>query len=183
MNALTGHSFDPAGSIYMRADVTTSDAWHSSGYAQTVAIWGGSTSGSGGWRGWIQNNRIGMDINSAPGGASVDLTTTSLGGLNLSTRYILEFFYDMTRNKVKFWVNGVEVSPAGGISENFYPSDGSLSIGYTAHSSGGSNFFGGNTQTGTIHEVSVYDCKRRRSRSPTAPPEDRGGQLPLRCRA
>jgi surface protein len=159
VNALTGHSFDPAGSIYMRADVTTSDAWHSSGYAQTVAIWGGSTSGSGGWRGWIQNNRIGMDINSAPGGASVDLTTTSLGGLNLSTRYILEFFYDMTRNKVKFWVNGVEVSPAGGISENFYPSDGSLSIGYTAHSSGGSNFFGGNTQTGTIHEVSVYDCK------------------------
>ena len=159
VNALTGHSFDPAGSIYMRADVTTSDAWHSSGYAQTVAIWGGSTSGSGGWRGWIQNNRIGMDINSAPGGASVDLTTTSLGGLNLSTRYTLEFFYDMTRNKVKFWVNGVEVSPAGGISENFYPSDGSLSIGYTAHSSGGSNFFGGNTQTGTIHEVSVYDCK------------------------
>jgi surface protein len=159
VNALTGHSFDPAGSIYMRADVTTSDAWHSSGYAQTVAIWGGSTSGSGGWRGWIQNNRIGMDINSASGGASVDLTDTSLGGLNLSTRYILEFFYDMTRNKVKFWVNGVEVSPAGGISENFYPSDGSLSIGYTAHSSGGSNFFGGNTQTGTIHEVSVYDCK------------------------
>ena len=159
VNALTGHSFDPAGSIYMRADVTTSDAWHSSGYAQTVAIWGGSTSGSGGWRGWIQNNRIGMDINSAPGGASVDLTTTSLGGLNLNTRYTLEFFYDMTRNKVKFWVNGVEVSPAGGISKNYYPSDGSLSIGYSTHSSTGSPYFGGNTQTGTIHEVSVYDCK------------------------
>ena len=40
VNALTDHSFDPAGSIYMRADVTTSDAWHSSGWAQTVAIWG-----------------------------------------------------------------------------------------------------------------------------------------------
>ena len=160
VNALTDHSFDPAGSIYMRADVTTSDAWHSSGYAQTVAIWG-STSGSGGWRGWIQNNRIGMDIQSSDGGASVDLTTTSLDPpvLNLSTRYILEFFYDMTRNKVKLWVNGVEVSPAGGISRNFYPSDGSLSIGYSTHSPTGAPYFGGNSQTGTIHEVSVYDCK------------------------
>jgi surface protein len=160
VNALTGHSFDPAGSIYMRADVTTSDAWHSSGWAQTVAIWG-STSGTGGCRGWISNNRIGMDIQSngggSDGGASVDLTT--IGGLNLSTRYTLEFFYDMTRNKVKLWVNGVEVSPAGGISRNFYPSDGSLSIGYSSHSPTGAPYFGGNSQTGTIHEVSVYDCK------------------------
>ena len=164
VNALTGHSFDPAGSIYMRADVTTSDAWHSSGYAQTVAIWG-STSGSGGCRGWISDNRIGMDIQSngggSDGGASVNLTTTSLDPpvLNRNTRYTLEFFYDMTRNKVKLWVNGVEVSPAGGISRNFYPSDGSLSIGYSTHSPTGAPYFGGNSQTGTIHEVSVYDCK------------------------
>ena len=162
VNALTDHSFDPAGSIYMRADVTTSDAWHSSGSAQTVAIWG-DTSGCGGWRGWIENNRIGMDIqcndNGSDGGASVDLTTTSLGGLNLNTRYTLEFFYDITRNKVKFWVNGVEVSPAGGISRNYYPSDGSLSIGYSTHSPTGAPYFGGNSQTGTIHELSVYDCK------------------------
>ena len=102
----------------------------------------------------IQCNGGGSD-----GGASVDLTTTSLGGLNLNTRYTLEFFYDMTRNKVKLWVNGVEVSPAGGISRNFYPSDGSLSIGYSTHSTTGAPYFGGNTQTGTIHEVSVYDCK------------------------
>ena len=164
VNALTGHSFDPAGSIYMRADVTTSDAWHSSGSAQTVALWG-DTSGCGGWRGWIENNRIGMDIqcndNDSDGGASVDLTTTSLDPpvLNRNTRYTLEFFYDMTRNKVKFWVNGVEVSPAGGISKNYYPSDGSLSIGYSTHSSTGAPYFGGNSPTGTIHEVSVYDCK------------------------
>ena len=65
----------------------------------------------------------------------------------------------MTRNKVKFWVNGVEVSPAGGISKNYYPSDGSLSIGYSTHSSTGAPYFGGNSPTGTIHEVSVYDCK------------------------
>ena len=164
VDALTDHSFDPAGSIYMRADVTTSDAWHSSGWAQTVAIWG-STSGCGGCRGWISNNRIGMDIQcnggGSDGGASVDLTDSSLDPavLNRNTRYTLEFFYDMTRNKVKLWVNGVEVSPAGGISRNYYPSGGSLSIGYSTHSSTGAPYFGGNTPTGTIHEVSVYDCK------------------------
>ena len=102
----------------------------------------------------IQCNGGGSD-----GAASVDLTTTSLGGLSLNMRYTLEFFYDMTRNKVKLWVNGVEVSPAGGISKNYYPSDGSLSIGYSTHSSTGSPYFGGNSPTGTIHEVSVYDCK------------------------
>ena len=104
----------------------------------------------------IQCNGGGSD-----GGASVDLTDTSLDPavLNRNTRYTLEFFYDMTRNKVKLWVNGVEVSPAGGISRNYYPSGGSLSIGYSTHSSTGAPYFGGNSPTGTIHEVSVYDCK------------------------
>ena len=157
----TTHSFDPAGSIYMRAVVTTSDAWHGSGSAQTVAIWGSvESNGCGGWRGWIKNNEIGMDVQCDGGGsdsgASVDLT--SLGGLYLNTLYTLEFFYDMTRNKVKFWVNGVEVSPAGGISRNFYPTDGYLSIGYSGHG-GTSPYFGGSTTSGTIHSVSVYDCK------------------------
>ena len=158
----TTHNFDPAGSIYMRAVVTTSDAW-GSGSAQTVAIWGSvASNGCGGWRGWIENNIIGMDVQcngGTPGsdaGASVDLT--SLGGLYLNTLYTLEFFYDMTRNKVKFWVNGVEVSPAGGISRNFYPTDGYLSIGYSGHG-GSSPYFGGYTTSGTIHELSVYDCK------------------------
>jgi len=171
------HVFDLSGSIYMRAVVTTSSQWHPSCSGQTVAIWGSSASvsyGCGGVRGYISCTNggiIGMDVQCNSGSsdwARVDVP----GGLVLNTRYTLEFFYDMTRNKVKMWVNGVEVTAAGvigvvkgvdvtaagGLSANLYPTDGVLTIGSSDHGGGGP-YFGGSGQTGSIHELSVYDCK------------------------
>ena len=65
----TTHAFDLAGSIYMRAVVTTSSEWINAGCSsQTVAIWGSSAAvsyGCGGVRGYINclnGGTIGMDI-------------------------------------------------------------------------------------------------------------------------
>ena len=154
------HVFDLSGSIYMRAVVTTSSQWHPSCSGQTVAIWGSSASvpyGCGGMRGYIScinGGVIQMDVQCGSDYARVDVP----GGLALNTRYTLEFFYDMTRNKVKMWVNGVEVTAAGGLSANLDPTDGALTIGSSDHGGGGP-YFGGSDQTGSIHELSVYDCK------------------------
>ena len=152
--------YNPCAALYVRADVTLGSSWHSANYAQTLVLWGSEADGGGGgWRAWINKDDIGVDVqsngNGSGGGQSVPYSLT------LGTRYELEFYFDIARQKAEIWVDGVKLTPSGGLSVAHYPSYGWVTIGYSGHGGQGPAFLQGSG--GAIHSFELYDC--------TAPPE------------
>ena len=153
-------SYNPCAALYVRADVTLGSSWHSTNYAQTLVLWGSTVdSGAGGWRAWINKDYLGVDVQSDGNGSGSGQSVSH--SLSLGTSYELEFYFDIARQKAEIWVDGVKLTPSGGLSVDHRPSKGYVTVGYSGHGGQEPAFLQGSG--GAIHGFELYDC--------TAPPE------------
>jgi surface protein len=147
----SNYAFDEANKyVYVSARVTTPAAELFGSY-NTVALWGTDSHCGGGLHFFVggQRQAFGVQCNSL----SSDVPTYDDAQLmEPETEYLLEWMYDKSAGELKMWRDG-DLSKS--VANAYYDYvDGHVSVGYGYHSGTGEAF------GGTVHEISVYECRR-----------------------
>jgi hypothetical protein len=148
VNGAASHSFEDDHFVYVVAEITTPSSW-SEGTA-AVFLWGATTA-CGGFYGGTTDGKwfIGVQCNANES----DVPYLHNAVLATNMRYTVEFSYNTVAKKVKIWQNGIEQTPAGGVTKNFILSKGYATIGAGNHDDGGYRPW-----AGVLHSVSFVRC-------------------------
>ena len=141
------YAFDEANKyVYVSARVTTPASFTS---YNVITLWGTASHCGGGLMAFLGNGRqaFGTQCNSGSIAPTYDEDA-----LAANTEYLLEWMYDKSAGELKMWRDGVlRVSIA---TSGYSYVDGHISVGYGYHDGTGEAF------GGTVHEISVYECRR-----------------------
>ena len=143
----SNYAFDATNKyVYVSARVTTPASFTS---YNVITLWGTNSHCGGGLMAFVGNGKqaFGTQCNS-----NSNAPTYDEDALAANTEYLLEWMYDKSAGELKMWRDGVlRVSVA---TSGYSYVDGHISVGYGYHSGTGEAF------GGTVHEISLYECRR-----------------------
>jgi hypothetical protein len=148
VNGAASHSFEDDHYVYVVAEITTPPSWSEGTTA--VFLWGATTA-CGGFYGGTTDGKWFLGVQCNANESDVPYVHNVVLATNM--RYTVEFSYNAVAKKVQIWQNGIEQTPAGGVTKSFILSKGYITIGAGNHDDGGYRPW-----AGVLHSVSFVRC-------------------------